>query len=164
LPEVINVKREILKDKLEYEMIGCSVLETPWIDRILSKGNRNVLLIAEALFMYLPKADIINLFKIFTERFFNSQIALEVVTEKYTRRIWKKIVTYKIKKELGLNAGSSYYFGINNAKNLESLANGIKVINEWSYIEDPDTHPWILKYLGLSRTHWTITAIINDNK
>jgi hypothetical protein len=66
-----------------------------------------------------------------------------------------------MKRELGLDAGSSYNFGIKKAKELESFADGIKVINEWSYVEDPDTHPRILKYLGLSRTQWTITATIN---
>jgi methyltransferase (TIGR00027 family) len=161
LPEVIEAKKEILKDKLEYEMIGCSILDTSWIQKVISKGNSNILLVAEALFMYLPKSDVINLFRIFTERFSHSQIILEVATEKYTRGVWKKIVIHKMKRELGLDAGSSYNFGIKKAKELESFADGIKVINEWSYVEDPDTHPRILKYLGLSRTHWTITATIN---
>jgi methyltransferase (TIGR00027 family) len=164
LPEVIEAKRETLKDKLEYEMIGCSVLDTSWIEKVTSKGNRNILLIAEALFMYLPKVDVMNLFKTFTNRFSHSQIALEVVTEKYTRGIWKKIIIKKIKRELGLDAGYSYNFGIKNAKELETYTEGIKVIDEWSYVEDPDSHPRILKYLGLSRTQWTITATINDNK
>jgi methyltransferase (TIGR00027 family) len=95
LPEVIEVKGEILKDKLEYEMIGCSILDTSWIQKVISKGNSNILLIAEALFMYLPKSDVINLFRIFAERFSHSQIILEVVAEKYTRGIWEKIIINK---------------------------------------------------------------------
>lgn len=136
LPEIVQIKKAILKDRLCYEIIGCSVLDTSWIDRVTSKGNRNFLLIAEALFMYLPRADVISLFKTFSERFHHSQIVLEVVAEKYTRSIWKKIVTMKTKRELGF-AGSSYQFGIKNARELESFANGIEVINEWSYVEDP---------------------------
>ena len=111
--------------------------------------------------MYLPKADVINLFRAFSERFHHSQIALEVVTEKYTRGIWKKIVEMKVKRQLGLDAGSSYKFGVKNALDLESYGDGIRVIDEWSYLEDPDTRPRILKYMGLSRTQWTITATIN---
>lgn len=161
LPEVIGLKREILKEKLEYELIACSVLNTSWIDRILSEKNRRVLLLAEGLFMYLNKSDVIGLFKTFAERFLNSQITLEVVTEKYTRGFWKRIVSYKIKRELGLDAGSSYNFGIKNAKELESFAHGIKVTNEWSYTEDPDIRPRILKYMGLPKTQWTVTATLN---
>jgi len=32
---------------------------------------------------------------------------LEVVTEKYTRRIWKKIIIMKFKRELGFDAGAA---------------------------------------------------------
>ncbi len=164
LHEVIEIKKEILKDKLNYKLIGCSVLDTSWIEKVTKKGNRNVLLIAEGLFMYLDRDDAINLFKTFSEKFYHSQIVLEVVTDRYTRGIWKKIIIMKMKKELGLDSGSSYNFGIKNAHELETYGDGIKVIDEWSFVEDPDTHPRIYKYLGLSRTQWTITATINEKK
>ncbi len=164
LPELIEIKREILNEHICYELIGCSVLDPSWIDRVTSKGNRNFLLIAEGLFMYLPKADVISLFKTFSARFNHSQIALEVVTGKYTRGLWKKIIIMKMKQELGFDAGSSYNFGVKNAAELESYGNGIKVINEWSFVEDPDMRPRIYKYMGISRSQWTVTATINENK
>jgi methyltransferase (TIGR00027 family) len=163
LPEVIEIKKEILKDYLSYEMIGCSVLDTSWIDRVTAKGNRNFLLVAEGLFMYLPKADVINLFKTFSERFYDSQIVLEVVTEKYTRGIWKQLLIMKVKHELGFDAGSSFDFGVKNASELESYGNGIKIIDEWVYTEDPDIRPRIYKYILPSRTQWTVTATINQD-
>lgn len=164
LPELVEIKKDVLKEHLCYELIGCSALDSSWIDRVTSKGNRNFLLIAEALFMYLPKAGVINLFKTFSERFYHSQIVLEVVTEKYTRGIWKKIAIMKVKQELGFDPGSTYSSGVKNAFELESYGDGIKVINEWSYIEDPDISPRIYKYMGLSRTQWTITATINEKE
>jgi methyltransferase (TIGR00027 family) len=164
LPEVIEIKKEILEEHLSYEMIGCSVLDTSWIDRVTARGNRNFLLVAEGLFMYLPKADVINLFKAFSERFYDSQIVLEVVTEKYTRGIWKQLLIMKVKHELGFDAGSSFDFGVTNASELESYGNGIKIINEWVYTEDPDIHPRIYKYILPSRTQWTVTATINQDK
>jgi methyltransferase (TIGR00027 family) len=163
LPEVIEIKKEILKDYLNYEMIGCSVLDTVWIDRVTAKGNSNFLLVAEGLFMYLPKADVISLFKSFSERFNDSQIVLEVVTEKYTRGIWKQLLIMKVKHELGFDAGSSFDFGVKNASELESYGNGIKIIDEWVYTEDPDIRPRIYKYILPSRTQWTVTATINQD-
>ena len=162
LPEIIAIKKEILKEHLSYELIGCSVLDPSWIEKVTSESSKNVILIAEGLFMYLPKIGVINLFKTISNRFYQSQIVLEVVTEKYTHGIWKKVVQRKIKRLLGLDAGSSYNFGIKSALELESYGNGIKVVNEWSYIEDPDIRPKIYKYLGLSRTQWTVTATINE--
>jgi len=164
LPEIVEMKKEILKGHLSYELMACSVLDPSWIDRVTSQGNRNFLLIAEGLLMYLPKVEVVNLFKTFSERFYHSQMVLEVVTEKYTRGIWKKIIIMKMKQELGFDSGSSYNFGVKNALELESYGKGIKVIDEWSYIEDPDIRPRIYKYMRLSRTQWTVTVTINKDQ
>jgi methyltransferase (TIGR00027 family) len=163
LPDLVELKKAALQGHLSYELIGSSVLDTSWIDTITAKGNRNFLLVAEGLFMYLPKADVMNLFRVFSERFAHSQIVLEVVTEKYTRGIWKKIVIRKMRRQLGFDSGSAYRFGVKNAAELESFGRGIKVIDEWSYVQDPDVRPRILKYLGISRTQWTVTATIDKN-
>jgi len=164
LPEVIELKMQALKDKLSYELIACSVLDPSWIDEVTSEGNRNFLLLAEGLFMYLPRADVMILFKTLADRFQHSEIVLEVVTEAYTRGLWKKLVVMKMQRELGLDAGSSYNFGIQNAKELETYAKGIRVVSEWSYVEDPDMPDKIFKYLGFSRTQWTVAATINEDK
>lgn len=164
LPEIIAIKEEILKEHLNYELIGCSVLDPSWIEKVTSKSNKNVILLAEGLLMYLLKMEVINLFKTIANSFYQSQIVLEVVTEKYTHGIWKKMIEMKMKRLLGLDAGFSYNFGIKNAAELESYEKGIKVIDEWSYVEDPDIRPRILKYMGISRTQWTITATINENR
>lgn len=167
LPELVEMKKEILKEHLSYELIGCSVLDSSWIGKVTLKGNRNFLLIAEGLFMYLPKDDVINLFNTFSNRFYHSQIVLEVVTEKYTSGLWKKIVEMKMKRALGFDAGSSYNFGVRQAQDIESYGIGFKIIGEWSYLEDDDIRPKILKYLShfksFTRTQWTITASINEN-
>jgi methyltransferase (TIGR00027 family) len=164
LPEVVELKKEALNERLSYELMAGSVLDTAWIDTVASGGNRNCLLVAEGLFMYLPRAEVIGLFKAFSKKLYHSQIVLEVVTEQYTRGLWKKIVILKMKQDLGFDSGSSYNFGVKNALELEAFADGIRVVNEWSYVEDPDLHPRILKYLGLSRTQWTVTATINENR
>lgn len=161
LPEVVKLKKEILGDRLCYDLIGCSVLDNAWINFVTKETDRNVLLVAEGLFMYLNKPDVKNLFKTISMSFQQSKIVLEVVTEKYTRGIMKKLVAMKMKRAFGLEAGSSYNFGIKNAAELESYGEGLRVINEWCYFEDPDTRPRILKYLGLSRKQWTVTAAIH---
>ncbi|MDY0095486.1 MAG: class I SAM-dependent methyltransferase [Candidatus Vecturithrix sp.] len=39
LPEIIDMKRKMLSDHLEYELLGCSILDTSWIDRITFRRN-----------------------------------------------------------------------------------------------------------------------------
>ena len=163
LPEMIALKREILKERLDYDMIGASVLDISWMDTVNPRGNRKTLLLAEGLFMYLPKPEVVSLFRTISERFRDSRLAFEVVTAKYTHGIWKRLVAWKVRRQLGLNAGASYQFGVRNAREVESYGEGLRVIGEWFYAEDPDVQPKILRYLGLSRTQWTVTVAVNGH-
>lgn len=164
LPKVIDAKREILGDKMDYLTIGCSVLEDQWIKDILAIQNQHVLFLAEGLFMYLPQKAVEGLFKKLSESFSQSWIVFETANKKYTQGIWKKVVESKMKRSGGTTAGSAYQFGVNNAKETESFGKNIKLVEEWSYFEDADIKPKILWYFRhirlLTRTQWTIKATI----
>lgn len=164
LPELIEIKKDILKEHLCYELISCSVLDTSWIDTVTKRGNKNILLLAEGLFMYLPKNEVIELLKTISERFNNSQIALEVTNEKYTHGLWKMLIRRKIKSQLGYDAGSLFTYGVRNAQEIESYGNGIKVVEEWIYTEAEEVRPKISKYLVPKRSQWTVTATINKDE
>lgn len=165
LPEVIEAKKEVLGDnKVEYEMIGCSVLDMDWIEQIASKQKERVLFLAEGLFMYLPEKDVVRLFKRLAKTFSKSQIVFEIVAKKYTKGFGKKIVESKMKRNSGTEAGASFNFGIKDAKDIESYARNIEVMEEWSYFEEPDIRPRFQRlfrhFKSFSRTLWTISARI----
>jgi methyltransferase (TIGR00027 family) len=124
LPEVIELKKEILKDHLAYELIGCSVLDTSWIDKVTSKGNSSFLLIAEGLFMYLPAKEAASLLQAIAQRFHNSQLVLDMMPEKYTKGLWKWLGGLALRATWGLDV--SFTYGIKNASDMES--HGFKVI------------------------------------
>ena len=164
LPSVIEAKREILQDRMDYLTIGCSVLDDKWIRDILSIQNQHVLFLAEGLFMYLPQKEVEALFKRLSESFSKSSIVFETISKKYTHGIWKMMVESKMKRSAGSTAGSSYQFGVNNAEEIESFGRNIKLAEEWSYFEDPDIKPkglWYFRKIRLfARTQWTIRATI----
>jgi len=128
LPEVIEIKKEILKDHLGYEVIGGSVLDTSWIDKVTTNGNTDFLLLAEGLFMWFSPQDAIRLFKEIGERFYRSQLVLDLVSEKYTKGIWKKLFRLHSRLEWGLDV--AWTFGIQNPHDIETHGNGLKVIGE----------------------------------
>lgn len=164
LPNVIEAKKKVLGDIVTYTMIGCSVLQEDWIEQVLSIQKERVLFLAEGLFMYLPKDGVISLFKRLAKLFAKSEIVFEVVNEKYTKGLWKKIVASKM-STLGTQAGSSYDFGVRGAKDIEAYGNNIKVAEEWSYFEDADIKPTVLRLFRnvklFTRSQWTIRAIIS---
>lgn len=163
LPEIITLKKKVLNDIINYKMIGNSVLDDSWIKQIATMQKDHLLFLAEGLFMYLPKSEVIKIFKRLSETFSKSQIVFEIVNERYTKGIWKKTVEMKMKRSLGTRAGSSYNCGLKKATDIEAYGKNIKVIEEWSYFEDIDLKPRILRLFRhskfLSKTQWTIKAL-----
>jgi O-methyltransferase involved in polyketide biosynthesis len=127
LPGMIELKREILKDQLGYELIGCSVLDTSWIDQVTLDGNSNFLLLAEGLFYYLPKQDATGLLEVIARRFNRSQLVLDVAPEKYTKGLWKWFIHLH---SIAWGIDVSFIFGINHPRDIESYGNGFKVIGD----------------------------------
>jgi methyltransferase (TIGR00027 family) len=125
LPEMVELKREVLKDHLSYELIGCSVLDSSWIDAVTSNGNSDFLLLAEGLFYYLPKPEVTRLLQVIAQRFTRSQLVLDMAPEKYTKGLWKRLINLE-SRVWGIDV--SFVFGINDPRDLESYVNNIKVI------------------------------------
>jgi methyltransferase (TIGR00027 family) len=125
LPEVIALKRDILKGQIDYELIGCSVLDASWINQATAKGNSRFLLLAEGLFMFLPKSDATTLLQRLGQRLDRSQLVLDMVHERYTRGIWKKLIAMETRY---WRSDISYVFGIKNPREIESFARGLKVL------------------------------------
>ena len=113
---------------LGYEVIGTSVLDTSWIDKVTINGNTGFLLLAEGLFPWIPQQDATRLFKEIGERFYRSQFVLDMVPEKYTKGIWKKLIRLHSKIDFGLDV--SWVFGIKDPHDIEAYGNGLKVIGE----------------------------------
>jgi O-methyltransferase involved in polyketide biosynthesis len=128
LPEVVALKREVLKDQLRYELLGCSVLEAAWIDQVTAQGSSGYLLLAEGLFMYLPKAEVTALLQRLTGRFDRSQLVVEVVSESFTRGLWKALMALETRVTWGLE--TTYVFGLKRPRDLETYAPGLKVVSE----------------------------------
>ena len=164
LPEVIEAKKKVLGDRLTYRLIGCSVLEEDWFEEVRSLQDENILFLAEGLLMYLPPADVVGLFNKLSGSFSKSEIVFEVVHKRYTQGFWKKSVESKMKRNLGSEAGASYEFGVREAREVEAYGPAIKVVEEWSYFEDEDIQPKLLRlfrpFKFMTRTQWTIKATI----
>jgi len=126
LPEVIQLKKEIFKDHLIYEVISGSVVDTSWIDKVTKKGNTDFLLLAEGLFCYLPRQDAIRLLKEIGERYTRSQLVLDIVPEKYTQGLWRQLLRLGTKLTWGLDA--PWVFGVENVFEIEAFGNGLTVI------------------------------------
>ena len=126
LPEVIQLKKEILQDHLTYEMMGCSVLDTAWIDTVTTNGNAGFLLLAEGLFMWFPKQEVTRILKDIGDRFCRSQLVMDMVPEIWTKGILKYLMYLEARIDWGLDV--SWVFGLQDPHDLEVYGADLKVI------------------------------------
>ena len=165
LPAVIGLKRELLGEKMTYRAMAGSVLEPGWIGEVKAIRRDRLLFVAEGLFMYLPREQVIHTLQEIAGSFTGSRLVMEVVAEKYTRGFWRRMVERKMRKGAGSTAGDYYQFGVRRAADLETFHEGYRVRGEWSYFEDPDIKPAFLKLFrysrALSKTQYTVIADIS---
>jgi O-methyltransferase involved in polyketide biosynthesis len=128
LPAVIELKKELLKDQIGYETIGCSVLDSAWIDQVTANGNSGFLLLAEGLFDWIPREEAVRLLFEIGKRFDRSQLVLDVVPAKYKQGIWKFLMRLEARISWGLDV--VWVAGIKDARDIEACAPGLKVIGE----------------------------------
>lgn len=76
MPDVIEIRKKIYPELHDYQMIGSSVTDPHWLDRI--PGDRPVLVVAEGLMSYLTEKDVVDLFNRITEKFPHGDIVFDV--------------------------------------------------------------------------------------
>jgi len=164
LPEVIQLKKKILGEKITFRTMEGSVLEKEWIHSVKSVQTSKVLFLAEGLFMYFTPDQSIKTLKNIAGSFQNSRLVVEVVHEKYTRGIRKKMVEQKMRRKAGSTAGDYFLFGISKANELETFHPDFRIHGEWSFFEDKDLKPGFLKLFkyvkSVSKTQYTVIADI----
>lgn len=160
LPSVIQSKQQLLGDKISYQTLGASVLEEEWMLTVKRLHAERVLFIAEGLFMYLPREEVVRILTSIAGTFSQSRIIMEVIAEKYTRGFRKKMVEMKMRSGAGSTAGDFYQFGIRDEKEPESYHPDIQLEGAWSYYEDRGIKPSFLKLFrhikSIARTQYTV--------
>ena len=115
--------------------------------------------------MYLPRPEVIDLFGKLAATFSDSEIVFEAVVEKYTRGFRQKMVAAKMRRNLGTRDAVTFTYGVRTADEIEGYAGGIRVLQEWSYLEEPDVKPGFMRIFrhltSFTRTQWTIRASID---
>jgi len=158
LPEVIDLKKALLSEEERYKYLGVSVLDYSWMD-IIKNHKKPVMFIAEGLFMYLPQAEVEKLITRLSSLFKDAILLCEIVNKKYTVGFYKKVVEYKLGKELKFGDKVTYEFGLTDSYELEELSNTIKLIEEWTYLDSEEKKlGWLRLFKNVKTfrtTQWT---------
>jgi len=91
VPEIIDLKRELLGNFIPYALLGRSALDSSWIDAVIGRGNGGYLLIAEGLFRRLAEADALRFLRVVGARFRNSRIVFDTANRAFTDELLAKL-------------------------------------------------------------------------
>jgi O-methyltransferase involved in polyketide biosynthesis len=161
LPDIINIKRQIFPGTRRYIQISKSVFDFEWMDQI---QNEHVILVAEGVFMYCREQDVKALFIHLQEKLNSPEIVFEVFSSKWLTGWRKKVTAFKLKRQLKLGDGASYQFGIQDSDAIESWGKGIKLLEDWSYLDSNEPNSGIMRLMGRSsamrKVQWTVYYIL----
>lgn len=157
LPDIINIKRQLFPEMMRYTQISQSVFDFDWIDKI---QNDHVILVAEGVFMYCQESDVKALFFKLQEKLKNPEIVFEVFSSKWLTGWRKSMTEFKLKKQLKFGEGAAYQFGIPDSNAIEGWDKGMKLLDEWSYLDSEELNSGLMKLLkkndSMRKVQWTV--------
>jgi len=154
LPDIMQLKSRIFPPEERYRQLSQSVFETNWMDKV---GDKPTLLLAEGVFMYCDEMDIKWLFTEIHHKLGGAEFVFEVFSSKWLRGWKKKMVDFKLRKQLKFGKDAGFRFGIEDSEAIEKWSLDYNFIGDWSYFDviRPKTRDFLRKI------QWTVHYKIN---
>lgn len=134
---VIKIRKNYFKNNKKYQMLGCSVTEYKWINKI--DKTDNILLILEGLTMYLDESEIKELLLQVNKKFKNVHLIFDAFTK-------KGVNSSKIKNPVNrFNAKIKY--GLDRPEDFLKLNKNLELINVHLIKKDDNDLKGITKFI-----------------
>jgi O-methyltransferase involved in polyketide biosynthesis len=129
VPEVVKLRHQFFTESERYHVIASSVTDLEWVDTVAAAG-RPVLVVAEGLLMYLDEADVRRLVLRLHQTFPGCRLIADV----FSRLAARSATGHPSLKQTGATLG----WGVDDPRELEAWAPGLRLLEEWYFSDDPD--------------------------
>jgi O-methyltransferase involved in polyketide biosynthesis len=129
MPPVMALREQFFAPSERYHTISSSVTQLEWVDKVAAAG-RPVLVVAEGLLMYLDEADVRQLVLRLQETFPGCRLIADV----FSRQTARSATGHPSLKQTGATIG----WGMDDPRELEAWAPGLRLLEEWYFTDDPD--------------------------
>ncbi len=126
LPEVIELRKELLEETERNNFIGCSVLDFSWMEALSSQAGKPILFLAEAMLVYLEEDDVKRLVQALASRFPEAELVCEVYSP--------VVVRFHPRSA----AVAQPHWGLKDDRDVEAWAPGIRLLERWYYFDQPE--------------------------
>ena len=121
LPDVIELRREYIRENNIRVFIAESVLDRSWYEKIINKDQ--VLLLIAGVIYYFDERTVWKLFTEFSAQFKHATILMD-----YSSRRGVKIANKKVIEDSGMNGSAKLLWGTDNIYEIERWNERIKVV------------------------------------
>ena len=134
---VIDLRQQFYTEHERYHLIASSVTDLDWVNAVVAV-DRSVLIVGEGLLMYLDEADVKRLFLRLRECFPGCQLIADV----FSRMTARPATKHPARRQTGGSLG----WGIDDPHEVEGWGQGIRLLEEWYFTQDPDLNRLNLGY------------------
>lgn len=127
-PEVIEVRRAFYAEHERYQMIGSSITEHGWMERVAT--GLPTIVIAEGVLMYLTAPQVRALLQALQARFPRGELAFDAFSSSTLRRIQRHPSLRQ--------TGATIAWGLDDPAEVERWLPGARLVEAWSFTESPD--------------------------
>ncbi len=128
LPGVIAMRGRFFRESDEYRMIGSSVTDLTWMDRIIQTPP--LLCIAEGLLMYLREGEVKTLFTAIQDRFPGSRIIFDLFSTLTAAHVHRQGALRR--------TGSQVCWGLDDTRDICLWGNGMTMKDELFFTNVPE--------------------------
>jgi O-methyltransferase involved in polyketide biosynthesis len=136
VPDVIELRRKLIGDEGgRYHLLGCSVLEPAWLEAVRAYRGRPFLFLAEGVLMYFTEAQVRSLVLMLRDHFPGTELVFDA---------WRPFEIW-----LGnFSLGGLLRWGLWRGQDLEGWRDGIRLLDEWGYFDQPEPRLAPFRWLG----------------
>ncbi|KAG4081367.1 tetracenomycin polyketide synthesis O-methyltransferase TcmP [Neocallimastix lanati (nom. inval.)] len=127
LADVIEVREKYLNKKENCFNVAKSLLDEDWPESIDS-GDKEVLLLAEGVFMYFTEEEVKKFISIVKKHYKKVTLYAEIM---------HSFIAGRTKQHDAVsNTNATFKWGVKYAKDVENLDPGVKFITEWNFVDE----------------------------
>ncbi len=131
LPEVIALRRQLLEETPRRHLLGCSALDFSWMGQVGRPGERAYLCLAEGVLEFFQAVEVRRLVCALRQRFPGAELMFDALTPLMVRLSPVLHPTLRKKR-------AQIYWGLEDNRELERWGDGIRLLSEWYYFEQPE--------------------------
>jgi O-methyltransferase involved in polyketide biosynthesis len=130
LPEVIDLRRQLMDETARCHFLACSVFDRAWLDVVSIHAGRPFLFLAEGVLPYCEEAQVKDLVLLLKERFPGAELVCDAMTPFMIRSLNLELAFTRLAARL--------HWGLKRGRVLESWGAGIRLLEEWFYFDRPE--------------------------